>query len=125
MPEGRTGYNVQCTFPGYRPIDHETLGRIVKLLLILGTLFLLDVVTTQIILWMGGAELNPFMTGIVASPALHLGVRTLLLFIIFPVSLIAERRVRGSAVFFYCVLILLYIIVDVNNLIVILPQVTL
>jgi hypothetical protein len=125
MPEGSIGHTIQCPFPGYRSIDHETLRLIIKLLLILGALFLLDVVTTQIILWMGGAELNPFMTGIVTNPLLHLDIKILLLLVIFPVSLIAEQRVRGSAAFFYCALILLYIVVVVNNLIFILPQVTL
>jgi hypothetical protein len=107
----------------YRPIDHETVRRSLELLLILGTLFLLDIVTTQVILRMGGIELNPFMTGIVANPFLHIGIKAVILLIIFPVSLIAEQRVKGSGVFFYCILIFLYIVVDINNLSVILPQI--
>jgi hypothetical protein len=95
----------------------------VELLLILSILFLLDVVTTQIVLIRGGVELNPLMARIVAHPALHLGIKTAILLIIFPVSLIAERRVRGSAIFLYFVLIVLYIAVDINNLSVILPQI--
>jgi Domain of unknown function (DUF5658) len=123
MSAGEPGPQVGSVSTIYRPLDSETVRRSVELLLILSTLFLLDVVTTQIVLRMGGVELNPLMEGIVAHPALHLGIKILLLLVIFPVSLIAEQRLRGSAAFFYCVLILLYIVVDMNNLFVILPQV--
>ena len=123
MVTGRTGQNVPCAFPGYRLIDHETIRRSVELLLILSTLFLLDVVTTQIILRMGGVELNPLMAGIVANPVLHLGIKAAILLVIIPVSLIAEQRVRGSGAIFYCILILLYIVVVFNNLSFILPRI--
>ena len=68
MFAGRTGQNVPCAFPAYRLIDHEMIRRSVELLLILSTLFLLDIVTTQIILQMGGVELNPFMSGNCGKP---------------------------------------------------------
>ncbi len=123
MFAGRPGQNVPYGYPVHRPIEYETLRRIVELLLILGTLFLLDIITTQITLRMGGVELNPFMAGIVANPVLHMGIKAAILLVIFPVSLIAERRVRGSGAVFYCVLILLYILVVANNLSFILPRI--
>ena len=123
MFAGKTGHAAPFAFPGYRPLDHETVRRIVELLLVLGTLFLLDIITTQIILRMGGIELNPFMAGIVTHPALHLVIKAAILLIIFPVSLIAEQRVKGSGAFFYCVLILLYITVILNNLLFIVPRI--
>ena len=123
MFAGKTGHAAPFAFPGFHTLDKETVRRIVELLLVLGTLFLLDILTTQIILRMGGVELNPFMTGIVANPALHLVIKAAILLIIFPVSLIAEQRVKGSGAFFYCVLILLYIAVVLNNLLFIIPRI--
>ena len=109
----------------YRSLDDDTLRRIREPLLILGTLFLLDIVTTQIILRMGGLELNPFMVGIVANPALHLIIKAALLLLIFLVSLIAEERVKGSGAVFYCVLITGYTFIIINNAFVILPHIPL
>lgn len=122
MHAGIFGNSVRLPLREYRPLDDGTSRRIVELLLILGALFLLDIVTTWIILRTGGVELNPFMTGIVADPALHLVIKAAVLLLIFPVSLIAEQRVRGSGLVFYCVLITLYIFVFVNNAFVLLPQ---
>jgi len=122
MFAGRPGHPVPCRFPEYPPIDDGTSRRIGGLLFILGMLFLLDIVTTQIILFSGGVELNPLMAGIVAYPVLHLVIKTLLLLVIFLVSRIAEMRVKGSGALFYCALITLYLFVIINNLFVILPR---
>lgn len=94
-------------------------------LLILGILFLLDILTTQVILRMGGIELNPFMAGIVSHPVLHSILKIIILLVIFRVSFIAESRVKGSSIFFYCTLILMYIFVVFHNLVFILPRVPL
>jgi hypothetical protein len=123
MFAGRPGHLFRCIFPEYRPLDDETFRHIVILLIILGTLFLLDIVTTQVILWMGGIELNPLMAGIVANPPLHMGIKATILLLIFSVSLIAEQRVKGSSAVFYCILITLYVFVVINNMFVILPQI--
>ena len=123
MFAGRPGHTVIGIFPVNHPLDPDTVRRSVELLAILGTLFLLDISTTQIILRMGGVELNPLMAGIVANPVLHLGIKAAILLVIFTVSLIAEQRVKGSSAVFYCVLITLYIFVVLNNLFVILPQI--
>jgi hypothetical protein len=123
MFAGMPGYLVQGTFPESPPLDNRTILLIVKLLLILGALFLLDILTTQIILLRGGIELNPIMMGVVANPALHLVIKTAVLLIIFSVSLIAEQRVKGSSAVFYGVLILLYSAVVLNNLVFILPRI--
>jgi hypothetical protein len=123
MIAGKPGISGQCTFLEYRPLDDAATHRIVGLLIILGTLFMLDIVTTQIILWVGGAELNPLMTGIVLNPALHLGIKAAILLIIFIVSLVAEKQVRGSSVVFYCTLISLYFFIVFNNIVIILPRI--
>jgi hypothetical protein len=120
MFAGMPGYPVRV--PGIPPLDVQTTRRIAGLLLILGTLFLLDIVTTRIILRMGGIELNPFMAEIVANPILHLVIKAAIFFLIFFVSIIAEQRVKGSSMFFYGVLILMYIAVVLNNLVFIFPR---
>ncbi len=53
MSAGMPGHTGQCTFWEYRPLGDSISRQIVQLLLILGTLFLLDIVTTEIILWIG------------------------------------------------------------------------
>jgi len=103
--------------------EKDVARRILELVLILGSLFLLDIVTTEIILLMGGVELNPFMVAVVAHPTIHLALKAAILAVIVIVALVAERQVRGSGVFFYCMLITMYIFVVVNNMFVILPQV--
>ena len=106
----------------YRPVDDATNRRITEFALILAALFLLDILTTQVILWLGGIELNPSMAGVVASPAIHIVLKSATLLLIIVVSLIAEKEVRGSSILFYCVLITFYIFVVVNNVFAILPQ---
>jgi hypothetical protein len=109
--------------PGYLPADDATGRRIAEFSLILAALFLLDILTTQIILRLGGIELNPAMAGFVASPLVHLAIKAVTLLLIIIVSLIAEREVRGSAVVFYSVLITLYIFIIVNNAFVLIPHI--
>jgi hypothetical protein len=122
MFAGKTGYQAPGAFMEYPPQDPRTVLRIVELLFILGTLFLLDIITTQVILRMGGVEFNPLMAGVVTNPALHLGIKATILLLIFSVSLIAEQRVKGSSLVFYCILILLYTAVVLHNMLFFMPQ---
>ena len=123
MFAGWLSLNTRSPIPAYRPLDPGTVRRSVELVLVLGTLFLLDIATTQLIIHLGGVELNPLMAGIVANPALHLGIKGAILLIVFLMSLVAEQRVKGSGVVFYCVLISLYTCVVANNICVLLPQI--
>ncbi|MDP2797491.1 MAG: DUF5658 family protein [Methanoregula sp.] len=107
----------------YCPVDDTTNRWITEFSLILAALFLLDILTTQLILWLGGIELNPAMAGIVTSPFVHLVIKAGTLFLIIHVSLVAETRVRGSSMAFYCVLITLYLFVIVNNSFVLIPHI--
>ncbi|MDP3563691.1 MAG: DUF5658 family protein [Methanoregula sp.] len=107
----------------YRPVDDTTHRRITEFSLILAALFLLDILTTELILWLGGIELNPAMVGIVTSPLVHLTIKACTLILIILVSLVAETRVRGSSMAFYCILITLYLFVIVNNAFVLIPHI--
>ena len=78
-----------------------TVWHVIIFTSILAFLFLLDILTTQVILRMGGVELNPVMAGVVASPILHIILKYGVLVMIIPVALTAESRVRGSGVILY------------------------
>jgi len=123
MPAGSPAFTVPRAFAEYPPGDDDVARRFGDLVLILGSLFLLDIVTTEFILVSGGVELNPFMAAIVTHPVIHLAIKAAILLTIVVVSLAAEKRVRRSGVFFYCTLITMYIFVVVNNLFVIIPQI--
>lgn len=108
-------------FLNYRPASMSVDRRITKFSFILAALFLLDILTTQIILLLGGAELNPAMAGIVMSPLVHLAIKAGALLLVIIVSLIAETRIKGSSVAFYFVIITLYLFVIINNAFVLIP----
>ena len=113
------------------PAGHFTLlpatlhfdRRIAEFSLILAALFILDIVSTHLILWLGGIELNPAMACIVTSPLINTMVKAATLLLIITVSLIAEANVKGSTIGFYAAIIALYIVVLVNNTIVLVPHV--
>ena len=96
---------------------------IILLSLVLADLFLLDVLTTQLILGMGGIELNPVMTGIVTTPALHVLLKIGIVLCIIPVALNAEARIKGSGMALYATLIVMYTIVVLNNTSVLIPRI--
>ena len=110
-------------FPGYHGIDAGTDRKIREFVFILAGLFVLDIITTHLILWLGGIELNPVMAGVVASPLVHLAIKAGTLLLIIIVSIIAEREVRGSSVGFYCILVTLYVFIIINNTFVLIPHV--
>ena len=110
-------------FLDYHPADATINQRITEFSLILATLFLLDILTTHLILWLGGIELNPAMSGIVMSPLVHLAIKAGTLLLIIIVSLVAEKKVKGSAIAFYCVIITFYVFVIVNNTFVLIPRI--
>jgi len=105
--------------PAYPTIDRRTT----EFSLILAALFLLDIITTQLILRLGGIELNPAMAGVVKSPLVHIAIKAGTLLLIIAVALIAEKKVKGSSVAFYCVIITLYLFVIVNNTFVLIPHI--
>ncbi len=84
---------------------------------------MMDILSTQLILGMGGVELNPVMAGIVTIPLLHVLLKCGILMMVIPVALVAEARVRGSGVAFYAALIAMYTLVIINNAAVLLPHI--
>ncbi|MCK9579006.1 MAG: DUF5658 family protein [Methanoregula sp.] len=109
--------------PVCRPANEVIDRRITEFSLILAALFLLDIITTELILRLGGIELNPLMAGVVTSPLVHLAIKAGTLLLIIIVSHFAESKVKGSAIAFYCVIITHYVFVIVNNMFVLIPHV--
>lgn len=112
----------------YHPVRSRygelTLMHVFVFTCVLAGLFLLDITTTDVILGMGGVELNPLMVGMVTFPVLHIILKCGILMMVIPVALIAEEHVRGSGVALYAVLIVMYTAVNINNLSVLLPFIT-
>lgn len=118
---GMTG--TRASYPPVRSRYGElTLVQILIFTSILAFLFLLDITTTQVILGMGGVELNPLMAGMVTFPVLHIILKCGILMMVIPVALIAEERVRGAGIALYAVLIVMYTVVNINNFSVLLPH---
>jgi len=96
---------------------------IILLSLVLADLFLLDILTTQLILNMGGIELNPLMTGVVTAPVLHILLKIGIVLCVIPIALNAEARVKGSGIALYAALIVMYTFVVLNNTTVLIPRI--
>jgi hypothetical protein len=96
---------------------------IILLSLILADLFLLDIFTTQLILNMGGIELNPLMAGVVTTPLLHIILKIGIVILVIPVALNAEARVKRSGIALYAALIVMYTVVVLNNTTVLFPHI--
>ena len=82
---------------------------------ILGSLFILDILSTEIILRFGGMEQNPAMTGIVQWPFLHLAVKLRFWCLSFSWPGLPKAMLRIRKIFFIF-LIGMYILVIGNNL---------
>ena len=96
---------------------------IILLSLVLADLFLLDILTTQLILNLGGIELNPLMIGVVTAPALHILLKIGIVLCTIPIALNAEARVKGSGIALYAALILMYTVVVLNNTSILVPHI--
>ena len=113
----------EWTFPKSGGTERAVSGRFFLFAFVLAVLFMIDILSTQIILGMGGVELNPVMAGIVNAPLLHVILKCGILMLVIPVALIAEARVRGSGMALYAALIAMYTVVIINNAAVLLPHI--
>lgn len=83
---------------------------------ILAVLFVLDVLTTEIILSDGGVEYNPFMAGIVQNPLIHILIKLLLLILVVIAAQYSEDTLKGSSMTLFIIVIGWYLICIGNNL---------
>ena len=115
MAAGETARIGELTFPKNGGTDRAVSGWFILFSFVLAVLFMMDILSTQVILSMGGVELNPVMAGIVTTPLLHVLLKCGILIMVIPVALIAESRVRGSGLVLYAALIAMYTVVIINN----------
>jgi len=123
MAAGGTARAGNWAFPQSGGTESAVSGWLILFSFVLAVLFMIDILSTQIILGMGGVELNPVMAGIVNTPLLHVLLKCGILMLVIPVALIAEARVRGSGIALYAALIAMYTVVIINNAAVILPHI--
>ncbi|MDI6720165.1 MAG: DUF5658 family protein [Methanomicrobiales archaeon] len=83
---------------------------------VLGFLMWADVITTEAAMRLGLLEHNPLMEQVVASPLLHLAVKTAVLAVIVIVARCCERLVPSSGAYLIVALAGFYLAVIVNNL---------
>ena len=123
MTEEGTARAGEWAFPQRGGTERAVSGWLIFFSFILAALFMIDILSTQIILGMGGVELNPVMAGIVNTPLLHVLLKCGILMLVIPVALIAEARVRGSGMALYATLIAMYTVVIINNTAVLFPHI--
>jgi hypothetical protein len=82
----------------------------------IGCLMGFDVISTTLILSLGGMELNPIMAYIVESPFLHLGLKIAVAGVFIWMGSIAQKKAYGSGYAILCAPVLMYSYVGFNNL---------
>ncbi|MGC9435812.1 MAG: DUF5658 family protein [Methanomicrobiales archaeon] len=83
---------------------------------ILGMLLFLDVLTTTLILDLGGTELNPVMQPVVGNPLIHLGVKVTFAGFVMFIMIRAERMVEYSGAAILTAVCSFFGVVFVHNL---------
>ncbi|HQA80855.1 MAG TPA: DUF5658 family protein [Methanoregulaceae archaeon] len=84
-------------------------------IIILGVLLNLDVLTTSLVISLGGYEMNPLMAGVVGVPMIHLFVKWLVLIFVVLVATFSDRIMNGTGICVMCVIIGWYSLVVANN----------
>lgn len=84
-------------------------------ILILTLLFSIDIVTTELILRLGGTELNRLMAGVVAFPVAHIVVKGAVLVLVAGVCVWAEERIARSGIAAMAIISAIYVIVALHN----------
>jgi hypothetical protein len=95
-------------------VNNENLVEFLALV-ILGVLLILDVLTTSLVLSVGGYETNVLMEGIVTIPVVHLFLKWLFLVFVVIAARFCERIVQGTGLYIMCVIIGWYTLVIANN----------
>lgn len=78
-------------------------------------LFSIDIITTDLILSLGGMELNRLMAGVVAYPVAHLALKGVVLIYIVGVCTWAEQRIARSGIAAMAIIVAFYVVVALHN----------
>lgn len=114
MVGGSYGSRVRNLLQDFTRANNENLVEFFALV-ILGVLLLLDVLTTSLVLSVGGYETNVFMEGIVTIPVVHLFLKWLFLVFVVMMARFCDRIVQGTGLYIMCVIIGWYSLVIANN----------
>ncbi|HIH27791.1 MAG TPA: hypothetical protein HA256_07490 [Methanoregulaceae archaeon] len=95
-------------------VNNENLVEFLALV-ILGVLLILDVLTTSLVLSVGGYETNVLMEGIVTIPVVHLFLKWLFLVFVVIAARFCDWMVQGTGLYIMCVIIGWYSLVIANN----------
>jgi len=79
-------------------------------------LFSVDIITTEMILTLGGSELNRLMAGVVAYPVAHIALKGIVLVYITGVCMWAEKKITQSGVTAMAVIVSFYVVVALHNM---------
>jgi hypothetical protein len=114
MVSGSYSSKVRTLLQDFTRANNENLVEFFALV-ILGVLLLLDVLTTSLVLSVGGYETNVFMEGIVTIPVVHLFLKWLFLVFVVMMARFCDRIVQGTGLYIMCVIIGWYSLVIANN----------
>jgi len=114
MVSGSYSSKVRTLLQDFTRANNENLVEFFALV-ILGVLLLLDVLTTSLVLSVGGYETNVFMEGIVTIPVVHLFLKWLFLVFVVMMARFCDRIVQGTGLYIMCVIIGGYSLVIANN----------
>jgi len=79
-------------------------------------LFSVDIITTEMILALGGSELNRLMAGVVAYPMAHLALKGIVLIYITGICMWAEKKITQSGVTAMAIIVAFYVVVALHNM---------
>lgn len=99
-------------------LSHDINFPLFFCIILLAVLFGLDVATTDMILLLGGHEKNALMAFIIDYPAIHIGIKGLVIIFIACIVQFSECKIKGSGLCALFVIISLYSFVIFNNAIV-------
>ena len=110
------GESPDPTAPGMRFFRTGTGLLLIPGIFSLILLFSVDIITTEMILTLGGSELNRLMAGVVAYPVAHIALKGIVLVYITGVCMWAEKKITQSGVTAMAVIVSFYVVVALHNM---------
>jgi len=109
--------DAQNIFPVYRQPGEGDLTYLWYGILMLWALFMMDVITTEIILSFGGHEINTVMQSIVGYPLLHIVLKMAVLAMLAAVAYLSDRLTNKYGTIAIMAVSAWYIFVVAHNVI--------
>ena len=110
------GEPLNLPIPGMRFFSTGTGLLLIPGIFLLILLFSVDIITTEMILALGGSELNRLMAGVVAYPMAHLALKGIVLIYITGICMWAEKKITQSGVTAMAIIVAFYVVVALHNM---------